>query len=189
MDNAITPEFLEEITKSARAIALELYTAANLNALQTVIIGCSTSEITGCRIGTSSNMVIGTVVFNALYHVFAERDIFIAAQCCEHLNRAIIIERDAASGFEIVNVVPAPDAGGAFATAAYTELRDPVALESIRADAGIDIGGTLIGMHLRPVAIPLRLATAKIGKAAVITARTRPKLIGGIRASYDEALL
>ena len=189
MHYAVTPEFLDDIANSAGIVAQELITAANLKALQTVIIGCSTSEIAGYRIGACSNTEIGTVVFKALYHVFAERDIFVAAQCCEHLNRAIIIERDAAAGYDIVNVVPAPDAGGAFATAAYTELRDPVALESIRADAGIDIGGTLIGMHLKPVAIPLRLANASIGKASVIAARTRPKLIGGVRAGYNEELL
>ena len=188
MDNSASLEFLDEITTKARNIALELCTAVRLDAKSIVVVGCSTSEIAGRRIGTCSNSEIGAAVFKALYSVFAERDIYIAAQCCEHLNRAIIIEREAAVGFEIVNVVPAPEAGGAFATAAYAQLLSPVALESIQADAGIDIGGTLIGMHLKRVAIPLRLATVSIGKATVITARTRPKLIGGARARYDGAL-
>ena len=189
MDNTANNGFLEEIAKSARSASLELCAAAKLEALQTVIVGCSTSEIAGFRIGACSNAEIGVVVFKALHEVFSERGIYIAAQCCEHLNRAIIIEREAATGFEIVNVAPALGAGGAFASAAYAELRDPVALESIRADAGIDIGGTLIGMHLKAVAIPLRLGTTHVGKAAIIAARTRPKLIGGTRARYDDALL
>ena len=188
MDNAPSPKFLDEITTNARNAALELCIAARLEKHQIVVVGCSTSEIAGRRIGTGSNEEIGAAVFDALYGVFAERDIYVAAQCCEHLNRAIIIECEAADGYETVNVVPAPEAGGAFASAAYRGLHAPVALESIRADAGLDIGGTLIGMHLKAVAIPLRLATTSIGKASIIAARTRPKLIGGARARYDDSL-
>jgi len=154
-----------------------------------VIIGCSTSEIAGHNIGTDSSAGIGAEVFAALYDVFKEQGVHIAAQCCEHLNRAVIIEREAAAGYEIVNAVPKPKAGGPFAAAAYAGLSDPVAVSSIMADAGLDIGGTLIGMHLRRVVIPLRLDTAYIGKAMVIAARTRPPLIGGVRAEYDEGLL
>ena len=177
---------LDEITRAARDAALELCTLAGLDAGQSVVVGCSTSEISGRRIGTNSSSEIGEAVFNALYSVFAERGIYIAAQCCEHLNRAIIIEREAAAGYEIVNVVPVPDAGGAFASAAYAGFRDPVAVEEFYADAGIDIGSTLIGMHLKRVAAPLRLETHKIGDAFVVAARTRPKLIGGARARYDD---
>ena len=139
--------------------------------------------------GTNSNADIGAVVFKALEAAFSECGVFLAAQCCEHLNRAIIIEREAAVGYIIVNALPTPDAGGAFAAAAYSGFRDPVALESIQADAGLDIGGTLIGMHLKRVAVPLRLETSLIGKAAVIAARTRPPLIGGARAVYDKSLM
>ena len=177
---------LDEITRAARDAALELCALAGLNAGQSVIIGCSTSEISGRRIGTDSSSEIGEAVFNALYSVFAERGIYMAAQCCEHLNRAIIIEREAAGGYEIVNVVPFPDAGGAFATAAYAGFSNAVAIEEFYADAGLDIGATLIGMHLKKVAVPLRLETQKIGEAQVIAARTRPKLIGGVRARYND---
>ena len=180
---------LSEIANAARKAALELCEKVALTAGQTVIVGCSTSEIAGRRIGTSSNAEIGVAVFEAMYSVFADKGVYIAAQCCEHLNRAVITEREAAAGFTIVNAVPVPKAGGAFAAAAYAKLHDPVALESIEADAGLDIGGTLIGMHLKSVAVPLRLENSVIGNAAVIAARTRPPLIGGSRTEYDDRLM
>ena len=184
---------LDEIAKALRVATLELCEKAGLKSGlksgQTVIVGCSTSEIAGRSIGTDSNAEIGTLVFTAINSVLMERGLFLAAQCCEHLNRAVIIERKASAGYEIVNVVPTPKAGGAFAAAAYAGLSDPVAIASIRADAGLDIGGTLIGMHIKHVAVPLRLNTTHVGKAAVIAARTRPPLIGGSRAEYDERLL
>jgi len=178
-----------DIAESARAAAVELCEKSGLVKGQIVIVGCSTSEIAGFRLGTNSNTDIGVAVFEALYSVFNQHGIFLAAQCCEHLNRAVITERAAAGGWEIVNVIPTPKAGGSFATAAYKNLRDPVAISEIRADAGLDIGNTLIGMHLKRVAIPLRLETSNIGKAAVVAARTRLPLIGGSRATYDEKLL
>ena len=180
---------LEDIAEAARDAALELCTAAGLKPGQAVIIGCSTSEITGYNVGTNSNAEIGAKVFSALSEVFTGKGIYIAAQCCEHLNRAIIVEREAAAGWEIVNAVPAPEAGGSLAAAAYAGFRDPVALEQFRADAGLDIGGTLIGMHLKRVAVPLRLKVTHIGKAAVIAARTRPPLVGGVRVRCDKTLL
>lgn len=179
---------LDSIAEAAHNAALELCNKARLVAGQTVIIGCSTSEIAGQCIGTGSNADIGEAVFRALHSVFDERGIYLAAQCCEHLNRAVIIEREAAASWAVVNAVPIPGAGGAFAAAAYRGLRAPVALDGIRADAGLDIGGTLIGMHLKKVAVPLRLETSHIGKASVIAARTRPPLIGGARTNYDEML-
>ena len=179
---------MNEIERAAASAALELCEAAGLKSGQIVVVGCSTSEIAGHNIGTDSSAEIGKAVFESVYRVFAEKGIYIAAQCCEHLNRAIIVER-AAAGREIVNAVPRPDAGGAFAAAAFAALRDPVALEEICADAGIDIGGTLIGMHLKKVAVPLRLKTESIGKARVIAARTRPKLVGGARAGYDDRIM
>ena len=182
---------LSEIMDSAKNAAFELCVKAGLKDGQTVVVGCSTSEILGHDIGTASSIDISSAVFSALYDVFSERGISLAVQCCEHLNRAIVVERNAVSGLGcciIVNAVPKPDAGGAFAAEAYARLNDPVCLAEFRADAGLDIGGTLIGMHLKHVAVPVRLANALIGKAHVIAARTRPPYIGGARASYDESL-
>ena len=178
---------IKDIAESARSAAVELLEKAGLEAGHIVVVGCSTSEIAGRSIGTESCAEIGLAVFEALSCVFAECGVFLAAQCCEHLNRAIIIEREAAAG-EIVNVIPNPNAGGAFASAAYEGFKDPVALEEIKADAGLDIGGTIIGMHLKKVAVPLRLQVGSIGKAAVIAARTRPKFIGGDRTKYNDML-
>lgn len=179
----------DEIQNDARRLTLELVSAAKLEAGQIVIVGCSSSEIAGHRVGSLSSPDIGRAVFDGIYGILKERGIFLAAQCCEHLNRAIIIEREAVKGSDIVNVLPQPKAGGSFATAAYNGLSDPVAVEEIRADAGLDIGGTLIGMHLKKVAVPLRLETTHVGKAPVNAARTRPKFVGGSRAVYDEKLL
>ena len=178
-----------DITEATRSAALELCDKAKLVPGQIVIIGCSTSEIRGLHIGSDSSLEIGEAVFDALYDVFSKRGVHMAAQCCEHLNRAVIAERAASSGCEIVNAVPVVGAGGAFATAAYQRFNDPVALGFVRADAGIDIGNTLIGMHLKKVAVPLRLDTVLIGKAPVVAARTRPPLIGGARAGYDDRLM
>jgi len=178
-----------DIKEAVRSLALEFYDKAGLTPGHTVVVGCSASEIAGHHIGMHSNAEIGAVVFSELFDVFSERDVNLAAQCCEHLNRAIIVERGLACGFDVVNVVPTLDAGGAFATAAYEAFKDPVALEIFQADAGIDIGGTLIGMHLKRVAVPVRLDVKFIGEAIVIAARTRPPLVGGSRANYDDELM
>ena len=179
---------LEQIGSDAKRIAEELVEAAHLGKGQIVVVGCSTSETLGQKIGNHSVPQAGKAIFEALQGVFAPHGIYIAAQCCEHLNRAIIIEHEAVPNADIVNVVPQPKAGGSFATACYQAFKHPVALEHIKADAGIDIGGTLIGMHLKEVAVPLRLSQKTIGQAPVIAARTRPKFIGGERAAYDEHL-
>ena len=179
---------LEQIGSDAKRIAEELIEAAHLGKGQIVVVGCSTSETLGQKIGNHSVPQAGKAIFEALQGVFAPHGIYIAAQCCEHLNRAIIIEHEAVPNADIVNVVPQPKAGGSFATACYQAFKHPVALEHIKADAGIDIGGTLIGMHLKEVAVPLRLSQKTIGQASVIAARTRPKFIGGERATYDERL-
>ena len=180
---------LDDIKRQAHRAAVQLLELARLMPGQIVVVGCSSSEILGQSIGSHSSPEVGKAVFDALHQVFAEAGVHLAAQCCEHLNRAIIIEREAAGALDIVSVVPRPTAGGSFASAAYESLRDPVAVEEIRADAGLDIGGTLIGMHLKRVAVPLRLDTQRIGDAAVNAARTRPRLIGGTRAEYDDRLL
>ena len=179
----------EKIKEEAALAAQELLEAAKLSAGQIVIIGCSTSEVCGKRIGTASVPEVAEALYDGLRQVFAPRGIYIAAQCCEHLNRAVVAERKAVPGAEYVNVVPRPKAGGSFATAAYSKAEDPVVLEEIRADAGLDIGRTLIGMHLKKVAVPVRLEHDRIGEAIVTAARVRPKFIGGCRAVYDESLM
>lgn len=178
----------EEIERQAARLAEELCEAARLKEGSIVVVGCSSSEIAGHKVGSLSSPEIGEAVFKGIYGVLKPRGIYLAAQCCEHLNRALIIEREAVPLSEIVNVIPQPKAGGSFATAAYKGMRDPVAVEEIRADAGLDIGLTLIGMHLKKVAVPLRLPTIRIGEAILTAARTRPKFIGGDRAVYDENL-
>ena len=178
----------EIIAGQAAAAAAELCEKAKLKAGNIVVIGCSTSEVRGSKIGTDSNSDTGKLLFDAVNSVFKERGIYLVAQCCEHLNRCLIVERKALPFAEPVNVVPQPKAGGSFATAAYRGFDDPIAVEHIRADAGLDIGGTLIGMHLKEVAVPLRLDANRIGEASVAAARTRAKFIGGERAVYDDDL-
>lgn len=167
----------------------ELCDTAKLQPGQILVVGCSTSEVRGSKIGTDSAPATGEELVDAILSVLEPRGVFLAAQCCEHLNRCLILERSAAVGLEPVNVVPQPKAGGSFATAAYRRFRDPVTVEHIRAQAGMDIGGTLIGMHLREVAVPVRLGLKAIGQAPLTAARTRPKFVGGVRAMYDERLL
>ena len=179
---------VEQIKNDAKNAAQELIESAHLKKGQIVVIGCSTGETLGNQVGSHSVPEVGKAIFEGLQSAFQPAGIFIAAQCCEHLNRAIIIEREAVPNAEIVNVVPQPKAGGSFATACYGAFKAPVALEHIKADAGLDIGGTLIGMHLKEVAVPLRLKHNHIGKAILLAARTRPKFIGGDRAHYDESL-
>ena len=180
---------LEEIRKQSAQAASDICEIGKLKKGDIVVIGCSTSEVCGAKIGTESAPDVAEVLVNAALSVLKERGIYLAAQCCEHLNRAIITEREALPFAECVNVVPMPKAGGSFATAAYAAFEHPIAVESIAADAGLDIGGTLIGMHLKKVAVPLRLSVGSIGSAMLIAARTRPKFIGGVRAHYDERML
>lgn len=182
---------LEKVTEQARAAVLELLDAAKLEEGDILVVGCSSSEIAGQRIGSFSSPEAAKAVIDGILPVLRERKIFLAAQCCEHLNRALIIEKAAARQYGLVpvNVVPQPKAGGSFATAAYSLFEAPVAVEKISAAAGMDIGATLIGMHLREVAVPVRLSIKCIGEAPLVCARTRPKFIGGVRAAYDERLL
>ena len=178
----------EEITAQARTAVTELLEQAKLKPGALLVIGCSSSEMVGSRIGKGSSEEAAKAAFEGIYPVLRERGIFLAVQCCEHLNRALILEREAAElrGYEPVNVKPQPKAGGWFAVAAWNAFSDPVAVETIRADAGMDIGGTLIGMHLKPVAVPVRTSVKQIGQAIVLFARTRPKYIGGPRAVYQD---
>ncbi|MBR4286924.1 MAG: TIGR01440 family protein [Clostridia bacterium] len=177
------------IYEQTKAAICELCERAKLKEGNIVVVGCSTSEVVGSVIGTNSNYDVAGEIFNALYDYTKENGFYLAVQCCEHLNRAIITERKAVPFTDCVNVVPQPKAGGSLATQAYKAFADPVALEDIKADAGLDIGLTMIGMHLKKVAVPLRLKNHKIGEALVTGARTRPKFIGGVRAAYNEDLL
>lgn len=183
----------EEITAQARQAVTELVDAAGLRAGELLVIGCSSSEMVGARIGKGSSMEAAQAALDGIWPVVQERGIYLAAQCCEHLNRALIVERAVAEqfGLEEVNVVPQPKAGGSFGTTAYKRFDDPVAVESLKqsASAGMDIGGTLIGMHIKPVVVPLRIETKKIGEAVLLCARRRPKFVGGSRAVYNEKLL
>ena len=178
----------EEITVQARTVVTELLEQANLKSGSLFVVGCSSSEMVGKRIGKGSSMDAAKSAFQGIHPVLQERGIHLAVQCCEHLNRALIMERSVAEGkgYEIVSVMPQPHAGGSFAVTAWNAFEDPVAVETIQADAGIDIGGTLIGMHLRRVAVPVRTSINCIGEAMVLCARTRPKYIGGPRAMYQE---
>ncbi len=180
----------EKEKQQALAVITEFLESAKLKENSVLVIGCSSSEIVGEHIGKGSTVEAAQAVFNVIYPVLCQRKIYLAAQCCEHLNRALIIEEELADrlGLEKVNVVPQIKAGGSFATTAYGAFKNPVAVEHIKADAGFDIGDTLIGMHLKDVAVPVRLSVSEIGQAHVVAARTRRKFIGGERAHYDEAL-
>ncbi len=156
------------------------------NPVRLLVVGCSSSEIAGGVIGHASAYALGEAVAQQALACAKELGFQVCFQCCEHLNRALVIEREEAErrGLVIVCAVPRMKAGGSLATAAYKAMRDPVLVEAVEADAGLDIGQTLIGMHLRRVAVPVRLKLDRLGSALVTAARTRPKLIGGERARY-----
>ena len=179
----------DSIYQQTKAVIEELGKKAELKPGNIVVVGCSTSEVLGSKIGTNSNPETAKEIFEALHDYAKSSGVYLAVQCCEHLNRAIIIESAAVPNAEIVNVVPQPKAGGSLATQAYAGFADPIAVEEIKADAGIDIGLTLIGMHLKKVAVPVRLENNRIGEAMIVAARTRPKFIGGARAIYDQEML
>ncbi len=177
------------ISNSAYLAAKEIIEEAKLNKGSILVVGCSTSEVLGEKIGTNSSLETAGEIFEGIRKAAKEKGIYIAAQCCEHLNRAVVVESEAVPFAENVNVVPKAKAGGSFATTAYNSFKNPVVLEEIKADAGLDIGFTMIGMHMKRVAVPVRLINNKIGKATVLAARSRPKFIGGARAHYDENAL
>lgn len=180
----------EKIKNQAKQAIDELICKAGLKSGDVLVVGCSSSEIVGQTIGHGSSLEAAQAVFSVIYPTLCEKGIFLAAQCCEHLNRAIIVEKEYAEkkNLDCVNVRPQPKAGGSFATTAYENFNEPVALEHIKADAGLDIGLTLIGMHLKEVAVPLRLSIDAIGQAHITAARTRAKFIGGERAHYVEEM-
>ena len=155
---------------------------------QLFVIGCSTSEIAGHRIGTKGGLDIAEAMYKPLKEFAVRNKLFLAFQGCEHINRALTMEREAAELYRLepVTVIPVQKAGGSMSAVAYTQMKDPVVVESVRAHGGIDIGQTLIGMHLKPVVIPIRTSIKQIGDAVVTAATTRPKLIGGVRAVYTK---
>lgn len=176
-----------KIIEDTKKIANELLDHAKLEEGDILVVGCSSSEVSNHTIGSFSSEKIGKAIFDTLYEITRNRHVFLATQCCEHLNRALIVEKKCAVAHRlpIVNVVPQLKAGGSFSTAAYHGFEQAVAVETIQADAGIDIGDTLIGMHLKPVAVPVRTSLSSIGNAHVVCARTRYKYIGGERAAYE----
>ena len=180
----------EQIKEQAERAVRELLEVSKLQPGDLLVIGCSSSEIMGERIGKGSSMEAAQAVYEGIAPVLEEKGILLAAQCCEHLNRALIVERSTAEkfGYEPVNVRPWAHAGGSFATTVWEHMEQPAAVEHVRAHAGMDIGDTLIGMHLREVAVPVRLSIRKIGAASLVCARTRPKFIGGERARYVDEL-
>jgi len=182
---------IKTIQNDVFEVVEELLSIAKLGEGDILVVGCSSSEVAGQKIGTYSSEEIGKIIFATLNSMLSEKGIYLACQCCEHLNRALIIEKELAIKLRIpiVNVVPQIKAGGSFATAAYAGFENAVAVENIQANAGIDIGDTLIGMHLQPVAVPVRTMKKTIGEAHVVCARTRAKFIGGTRACYDEKML
>lgn len=175
-----------DLERRAESMTAELLEKAGALAGQVLVVGCSTSEVTGRRIGSHSVPEAAEYLYAGIEKAARERGVLLAAQCCEHLNRALIVERETAQayGWEEVWVEPRPKAGGSFATAAWKAMKDPVAVEHIRAHVGMDIGNTLIGMHLREVAVPVRLSESRLGAACVVCACTRPRYIGGPRAEY-----
>ena len=185
---------LGQIRKQAQRAVAELCDAAHLRPGALFVVGCSSSEVLGERIGTHTSMDVAGALYDGIASVLKERGVFLAAQCCEHLNRALVVERTVLERYDLeqVNAIPQPNhAGGAFASVTWNRMADPVLVESLsaRADAGIDIGGTLIGMHIHPVVVPVRISIDRIGEASILCARRRPKYVGGQRAIYDEALL
>lgn len=184
-------EIMQIIEKQSKAAVLELIQKSKLTAGDILVIGCSSSEICGKTLGTSSSIEAAEALYNGVIPVLQEHKIHLAVQCCEHLNRAIVIEKKAIEYREYtqLNAKPVPHAGGAFASVCYNNFESPVLIESIQANAGMDIGNVLIGMQIKAVAVPIRLSINKIGEANLICARSRPRFIGGERAVYDTALL
>jgi uncharacterized protein (TIGR01440 family) len=178
---------LEKWTDDILTIATEVAHAGKLQPGQLLVVGTSTSEVIGEHIGSGGTTDVAEAIFKGLREFQQRTGCELAFQCCEHLNRALVVERNTAERYqlEIVTVIPVPQAGGAMASYAYRNLQDPVVVEQVKAHAGIDIGETLIGMHLRSVAVPFRPSIRHLGSARVNAAITRPKLIGGARAVYQ----
>lgn len=176
----------QKIREDMNTITEEWLESGHLDQGEIFVIGCSTSEMAGEKIGTSGSEVIAEAVYAGLKQLREKAGVHLAFQCCEHLNRSLVVERGTLRQYQLteVSAVPVPEAGGSMASFAYKNMHDPVLVERIQAHAGIDIGETMIGMHLKHVAVPVRLKKHWIGNARLTAARTRPKLIGGQRAQY-----
>lgn len=174
------------ISEQMEKLLEEFGKVAELKPKSLVVVGCSTSEVLGKRIGTAGALDVAEAIYEPLKQFADKNHVALAFQCCEHLNRALVMEREEAErrGYEEVTVIPVPNAGGSMAAYAYEQMEHAVVVEEIKADAGIDIGDTFIGMHLKKVAVPVRTSIRTIGEAHVTLAKTRPKLIGGERACY-----
>lgn len=182
---------IEEIEKESKEIIEEFFEEVSkkteIRKGSILVVGCSTSEVLGGRIGKESSLEVAESIYNGFKNELDKRGIYLVSQCCEHLNRALVIEREVAErlGLEIVSAVPQMHAGGSFPVTVYKNMKEPVLVEEVKADFGLDIGDTLIGMHLKKVAVPVRLSTKTLGKANLTCAYTRPKYIGGERAKYS----
>lgn len=181
---------MESIKEQVIAATNELLEVSDLRENDIFVLGCSTSEVQGDRIGKNSSEEIGEAIVTAILPILREKGIYLAVQGCEHINRSLVVERSCARRFQLeeVTVIPHLHAGGACATAAWNHAEDPVMVEHIRAYAGMDIGDTSIGMHIRYVQIPVRLQIKEIGKAHLTAMRWRPKLVGGARAKYPDKI-
>ena len=180
---------IQEVTKAA---VLEICRAAHLQPDSLFVVGCSSSEVLGEKIGNATSMDVALALYEGISSALLPKKIRLAAQCCEHLNRALVVSRSTMEKYDLerVNAIPQPNhAGGAFASVAYEKLPDAVLVEDLKARADAGIGQTLIGMHIHPVVVPLRISLQRIGNAVITCARRRPKYIGGARAIYEEKLL
>lgn len=178
---------LDKIKNDITTALEELYTVAKPEDNAILVVGCSTSEVIGKKIGTSGSEMAAEAIYSAVSEFCSKKKLFLAAQCCEHLNRSLVVEKECAKmyGLVRVNAVPHAHAGGAFGTAAYNNMKTPYLVESVVADMGIDIGNTLIGMHIRPVCVPVRVSVKTVGEAPITLARSRCKYVGGERAHYN----
>lgn len=180
-------DLLRQIKEDVDNVVAEWIKRDDLKEGDVFVIGCSTSEVAGKDIGTSGSDEIAEALFNSFQQLNEKKNVHLVYQCCEHLNRALVMEKSTQKQHDLteVTVVPVRDAGGSMSTYAYRHFTDAVVVEDVKADAGIDIGGTMIGMHLHQVAVPIRFEKRQIGSAQITLARTRPKLIGGARAQYE----
>jgi uncharacterized protein (TIGR01440 family) len=183
---SVNEQTARQITRHTLEALQDLQKDARLSERHLLVVGMSSSEVVGQRIGTAGTISAAEAIYESVQVFQKETGVQLAFQCCEHLNRALVIERETAyaKGYDIVAAIPTTRAGGSMATHAYANMADPVLVEFISADAGIDIGDTFIGMHIRHVAVPVRGRHTSIGEAHVTMVRSRPKLIGGERASY-----
>lgn len=180
---------MEIVRRQAREALEHYFAQVSLRPGSLFVLGGSTSEVLGERIGTHPSLEVAEAVLSAILPELKPRGIYLAVQGCEHINRALVVEEDAAEkyGLEAVTVYPVPKAGGALASVAYWKFEKPVMVESLKSQAqgGFDLGGVLIGMHLKPVVVPVKIPIRRIGEATLVAAKSRPKLVGGARAVYD----